>query len=497
MVEAPLGDASGVALAARRSNVDFFFEQLVPEDAYSVVAAPVYYDYQALASSRIGEQRVSLMGYGSRDSIDLLFSDPNDSEPTLRGAVGGSVEFHHLNLRVAGQASRELRHATSLTLGLQKIEAHLGPLDQALTAVELYGRSSLELQAAPELGLALGVDFFGQLAEGRYSGPRPGGFDSDPTDEEGPALQDMIDVARDDIRIIAPAAWLELSLRPTADILITPGVRLDYYEFIDAWTVDPRLAVRHSLTPSTTLSTGVGLFSQAPQWYEALVGAGNPELAPYHAAHFGAGVEQRFGRRFEVGVDAFYKRIFDRVVSSEGSRPPYLVNHGQGRIFGTELSASLRPTPHSFGYLAYTLSLSERRDRNDPWTLFENDRTHVLSAVASQRFSGGFELSARFRFASGRPMTPIVAAIYDARIDLYRPIYGAINSERDGAFHQLDVRLEKRWRISELTLAAYVEVLNLYNAKNPEGKSYSYDYSKQESVSGLPILPNIGVRGEL
>ena len=32
---------------------------------------------------------------------------------------------------------------------------------------------------------------------------------------------------------------------------------------------------------------------------------------------------------------------------------------------------------------------------------------------------------------------------------------------------------------------------------NPEGVSYNYNYTKSEIITGLPILPVIGLRGEL
>ena len=98
---------------------------------------------------------------------------------------------------------------------------------------------------------------------------------------------------------------------------------------------------------------------------------------------------------------------------------------------------------------------------------------------------------------SGDPTTPVTGAVYDARVGEYRPSYGAQNSQRRPAFHQLDVRVEKEWKISPLSLAVYLELLNAYNAKNQEGTRYSYDYSKSEGVSGLPLLPNLGIRGEL
>jgi TonB family protein len=499
LLEAPLGPDGGIALAARRSNVDFFFSALVPEDAYSVVAAPVYYDYQALATYDVtADSELRLMLYGSRDAIDLVFSDPDESDPLLRGSVGGAVSFHRVNLRFAGE-SDALEHSTSVTFGVADMDFRLGPLAQRLEAYELSARSDLGIRLSSAVELGLGLDFWGQLADGRYVGPRPTAWDStDPAAEESPALSETVRLARDDMTVAQPAAWLELALRPAPHVVITPGVRLDYFENLDAWAADPRLSSRVDLGRLTTFKAGVGWFTQPPQWYEVLDSRiGNPKLDPYRALQLGAGVEQKLGPAVQVGVEGFYKRIYNRVVGTRGGRPPHLVNDGSGRIYGAELALRLKPNARTFGYLAYTLARSERSDHGGPWLLWNNDQTHVLSAVASQRLGRGWEVGARFRYVTGNPETPIVAAAYDARIDQYRPIYGAVNSEREAAFHQLDVRVEKRWQISDLTLAAYLEVLNVSNAENQEGARYSYDYSKRETLSGLPILPNVGIRGEL
>jgi TonB family protein len=499
LVEAELGEGANVALAARRSNVDFFFENFVPDDAYGVVAAPVYFDYQALGRLRLNANTdLRLMVYGSRDAMRLVFSEPDESDPALRGDVGGAIAFHHLNARVRSQLSDHVKHVTSVTLGFVDQSFSLGPYEQRLEAWELHGRSELGVRLATSLDFDMGLDFRGQTASGRYVGPRPSGWDnSDPASDESLGLSESIELEKSGMHAIQPGAWLELAWRPLDDVLITPGARVDYFENASAWSVDPRLSARVEVRDGTTLKGGVGLFTQPPVWYELNEGVGNPALKPYRAVHFAAGVEQQLGAAVEVGVEGFYKRSFDRVVGTQGGRPPYLVNDGEGRIAGAELSLSVRPSPKTFAYLAYTLSRSERRDRGGSWLLWNNDQTHVLSAVAAQRLGKGWELGGRFRYVTGNPETPVTGAIYDARIDQYRPVYGAINSQRQGAFHQLDVRLEKQWRIGELTLAAYLELINAYNAQNPVGTSYSYDYSKKETEAGLPIIPNLGVRGEL
>ena len=66
-VETPLGENTGLALAGRRSNIDFVYSSLVPKDTFSVVAAPVYYDYQGILSHRFGpHHRLRVLRTASR-----------------------------------------------------------------------------------------------------------------------------------------------------------------------------------------------------------------------------------------------------------------------------------------------------------------------------------------------------------------------------------------------------------------------------------------------
>jgi hypothetical protein len=89
-----------------------------------------------------------------------------------------------------------------------------------------------------------------------------------------------------------------------------------------------------------------------------------------------------------------------------------------------------------------------------------------------------------------------VGSVYDARTDLYTPVYGAINSQRSRAFNRLDLRLEKSWQVRSGAVAAYLDVQNALNRKNEEGRAYNFDYSEVGVISGLPLIPSVGVRGE-
>jgi hypothetical protein len=58
------------------------------------------------------------------------------------------------------------------------------------------------------------------------------------------------------------------------------------------------------------------------------------------------------------------------------------------------------------------------------------------------------------------------------------------------------VRLDRRWVFEGWMLTGYIDVQNAYNRQNPEGAFYSYDFRESVPVSGLPIIPSIGVKGE-
>jgi hypothetical protein len=140
---------------------------------------------------------------------------------------------------------------------------------------------------------------------------------------------------------------------------------------------------------------------------------------------------------------------------------------------------------------------SERKDGpHEDWRIADSDQTHILTILGQYKFNARWELGVRWRYVTGNPQTPVVGSVYDNDDDVYVPIYGATNSTREPAFHQLDVRLDKHWIFDDWILTAYLDVQNAYNRKNPEGVRYNYDYTQSDTVDGLPLIPSFGLRGE-
>ena len=495
LVEGPVGSRLSFVGAARRSNVDLVFEQLVPDDTFDVVVAPVYWDYQGALLFRPSEQaRVRLSFVGSRDQTTLLFSDPSAENPALRGQVGGVVEFHRVQLAYTDRHGPLSQHVQAY-VGAQNLSQNVGPNAEAYFDVfDFGGRAEWELAVVDELALVVGLDVEGSSFKGAYRGsPAPALEGSLPVPDN---VQDTITIDRTRFSMLSPAAYLEVRYYPTSRLVLIPGLRYDYYHQVGAATVNPRISQRWEVNETLTLKSAVGWFSQPPEYYEALAGVGNPDIDPYHALHVSAGSELTMDESLELDVEGFFKHLSHRVVSTETGAEPHFVNDGRGRVLGLEVGGRYR-TDHLSAQLAYTLSRSERQDRDEAWRLFDRDQTHVLSAALGYELGAGWRAGARFRYVTGNPTTPILGSVYDAGADLYYPRFGAHNGARDPAFSQLDVRVDKSFEIGSGRLGLYLDIQNVYAAENPEGYTYSYDYREREPTSGSPFFPNLGVRGEL
>ena len=497
MVESPVGDQTSVALSARRSNIDFFFESFVPDNAYSVLAAPVYWDYQAIVAHRFNEQhQLRVLGYGSQDRLKLLFDDAAEGDPALRGSVDGRFAFHRGQIELSSQFSDSVAQKTMLSVGPSSSDQTLGELQSKFRFVDLNLRSEWSFFVSDAVRLDAGLDFEMFTGRGDYRGPAPIQDEGNPL-EDALASEEYFTVSSRVLTPLRPGAYLEASLRPTANLLLVPGLRADYIGDGQDWTIDPRLSSRYEVQPGTTLKAGVGSYSQPPEFYELIEDLGNPELTPFRTLQTSFGFEQQMFEGVKLDVEGFYKRWFDRPVGTEGGAPPRFVNQGVGRAYGLETLFDVRPSPRTQAFVSYTLSRSERNDASRGWRLFDEDQTHNLSLTANYDLGKGWIVGGRFRFVTGNPTTAVVASVYDASTDTYRAIYGGINDERNSAFHQLDVRAEKRFELGPVSLTTYLEVMNVYNKQNIEGTDYSFDFSQSQGATGMPFFPNLGIRGEL
>ena len=496
LLEVPLGERASLAVAARRSYIDFFLSSVLPEGTISLTAAPVYYDYQSVFTWKpTSRDRIRLQVYGSSDRFEAVLPAPNDGDPAVRGNLDLSTQFHRFQASWRRALTDDVDQNLELSLGSTNLRIALGSaFSLTIDTIPINARAEWTMRLSRNVRIVAGMDIQSGPTDISFVGPAPQQQDGS-TDGRPLSSQPQLTFA-DSVGVYRPGAYIETSIRPFDPLQIVMGLRLDWYRDIKWWSFDPRLSARYTLDRHWSIKAGIGMFSQPPEFQETANGIGNTNLLPQRALHISGGFDHKFNRQFSLGIEGFYKSLQHVIVGNDtGLR---FDNGGVGNIYGLEIAGRANPVGRFFGFLSYTLMRSERRDGpGEPWRLYDFDQTHILTLSGVYRLGRGWEASATFRLVSGSPTTPIVGSIYDANSDLYIPINGATNSDRNPFFHRLDLRIEKTWRFADWKFALYLDVQNVYNRQNPEGISYSYDYRQSAVISGLPIIPSIGVRGEL
>lgn len=502
LIEAPLGKSTRFLAAARRSHLDAWLGPVLEAGGgVGVSVAPVYYDYQVVLEQDLGPKTVGrLLFHGSDDRLVLSLNAPS-GDPAISGNLGIATRFFRIQARTDTRLGDSTRWVNMISYGQDWSSTQLGTLDLNIRTNPLQARSDLRHTFTRGLTAIVGVDALWTQADVNvFAAPIP-----EDGQENGPFFARPKRRQQLETSTFQPAAYAMLEIAPVPTFKLLPSVRADYSSDIRDWRAAPRLAARWDVITGdrrTTLKGGAGLYHQPPQPYESLRPFGTPNLRHNQAQHYSAGFEQEITKQVELSLEGFYKKLdylVDQRPDAAGSESGVTyVNSGSGRVVGSELLLRYRPDARFFGWVAYTLSRSERRaDDSEAFRIFDYDQTHILTALGSVKLGRGWEVGARFRYVSGNPYTPPTSAIFDADAGAYSPINGTPFSGRVAAFHRLDVRVDKTWQFARWKLGAYLDLQNTYFRRNAEGQQYNFNYSRTDVVAGLPILPIIGLRGEL
>jgi hypothetical protein len=284
--------------------------------------------------------------------------------------------------------------------------------------------------------------------------------------------------------------WTSLTAGLSPDIRATAGVRVDAFARSGDVATQPRGELRVKLAPHTTTRLSAGAYRRPAENQEELQ---HPDLHPERATQVIAGVEHDLAGGIRLQGSAYYTDRSDLIIRDGFG---VLANTGRGTTYGTEMLGTLRDGPWLL-WLSTSLSHSVRHDTpTSSERLFEFDQPVNVNAAASWK-RGKWQLGGRFQLYSGLPLTPIVGSIFNSDANTYDPMFGKVYSERAPVHHQLDLRVDRYWTWGAVALDWFVDVQNVYVNQSVVGYFYNYDFTQRSAFKSLPIIPSIGLRGQL
>ena len=273
---------------------------------------------------------------------------------------------------------------------------------------------------------------------------------------------------------------------------LSAGFRMDATNYSSATNnlidqFSPRFSLSWYLTSNFSFNANTGIYYQLPPYTVLGYRDGDGNLVNrdngvtyIRSNHYVAGVEYLARESLIFTLEGFFKQYRDYPFLTRqgvslanlggdfgviGNEPAESTS--EGRTYGIEFLAQQKLYRNFYGIVSYTLFWSEFKDIDGSYTPSAWDNRHLISLTAGKQFSGGWDIGLRWQLLGGTPYTP-----YDfersSRKEVWDvnsqglPDYTRLNEERLSVFHQLDIRVDKRFYFDRFNLSLYLDVQNVY-----------------------------------
>ncbi len=319
-------------------------------------------------------------------------------------------------------------------------------------------------------------------------------------------------------------------------LLLSLGIRSDAINYNPEMAnllnqISPRFSASYSITSQWHWNFNTGKYYELPP-YTTLGFKDNTGnfinkengMTYISVNHYVTGFDYLPNSNSKISLEGFFKyyqhypfSVKDSVaLASEGADfgtygDEEVKSTGTGRAYGLEL---LYRNTDLFGAnvtLSYTLVRSEFQNIYGKYIPSAWDNHSLFNIVVRKEFKGNWTIGAKWRFIGGTPYTPVdlakseLVTAWDAQGQAYLD-YSKFNSLRLGAYHQLDMRIDKEYYFTKWSLTGYIDVQNVYDFTSEAPPAYIVDNSVPVSgnpprytlkelnqTNGGTILPTIGI----
>ena len=509
--EGPIGAQGSWLASVRRSFVDLF------ANSAGIKSVPEMSAYTFKGVYEIGQRhKIWALALGGSDRVDFNMDDTDPDEPDFIGIEqrGARITFglgwQHLlwsgAFGVLSLSSAGARYEIDMR-DRQLVGDNLILRDHSGESTSTV-KYDLSWQASALWSIRSGVSVKALTRELDLSQPKglQTPYSVRPR-EETPGLTLNLTATS-----AVTGAYLEASGQVLPRTTLTGGVRMETFEALDnAVAAAPRGGLEVRLSPTVRVSLSGGRYYQHPELVAVVAVPENATLKPMQADHLVTGVRYEPRPGFLMSAEVYRKWYRLHPVSLQYPQLT-LANHGsefntsdllllpmssagRGHAQGLEFFLKKRLNGGLYGQIAYSRSQVKQAALDGVMRRGSFDTPHVFTVVGGYQLGNRWEVSGRFSVASGRPYTPPLLL---PSIDQNRLVYDLdrFNAERLPAFHRVDVRVDRKFRMFGRSTSLFADIQNIYNHQSVI--EYSWDQKTRGlfAEKQLGILPVIGINIE-
>lgn len=489
-IEGPTGEKSSLLFSARRSYLQFLFKAL------GLPFLPTYNDFQLKEKIRINDKNeINIIGLGAIDQFALnLENDSTDFQKYILGYLPVQSQWNYAT-GIVYKHYREKGYSTlvaSRNMLNNRAYKYIGN-DESLASNLIYDYISREaenkfryeeIMQLNQIRIKAGLNYeYAKYTTDTYR-LIPAGNSIDSID-----YTSLLTLHK--WGIFANASRVFFS----GDLTLSAGFRMDANNYspemknmVDQFS--PRFSLSYQFLPKWSFNANTGMYFQLPAYTvlgyrDSLGNLVNQQnhITYIECDHLVAGFEYRPKGSLKFSLEGFYKYYRNYPFSIRngvslanlgadfgviGNEP--VTSTSAGRSYGVELFAQQKLNKNFYGILAITYVTSEFENAEKIYEPSAWDNKTIISLTAGKKFKHDWELGAKFRFSGGLPYTPYdiyyssLTYVWDINQQAV-PDFDKINSERLKPYHQLDIRIDKKWFYAAWNLDIYLDVQNIYNYK--------------------------------
>lgn len=391
------------------------------------------------------------------------------------GVFNGNSQTQFYNLQLSELLGKNTRVKSSLSLNSYQNNWELGILDLNKNDQNIKTRTDFEHIFTKEIQFSFGFEIESRTE--KYSGIIP----NQEYDYRKDADHSSINVSLNENRYGAYAEIKKLNIFGIDELYTIVGFRTDYFEKLDLENFDLRYGIGYNLSNKSKVRASLGTFHQVPDY--RLFGRidGSSDLKSMKAAHYVVSLDHEFihGKMFRLEIfHKDYSSLPLKDIQKAYNNDGYGYASGLDIIFKGDLPFKID------GWISYSYIDTKRK-----WLDYEKsyrsnfDITHNLSIVLKYNFSAMWQIGANFKYASGKPFTPVIGSTFDQTNNISVPIYGEDNSAVYPDYKRVDLRLTHMNSLSKnIFTIFYLEGINIFDIDNLFGFTHNEDYSVRQNV---------------